>query len=130
MMPTEWQNGEIDGTTWHELLRAFIGVKELHISAALSQELSLALQVDEARSDPGLLPGLQELVSDFPWKHTDNPFVPFVDARRAGPELPTSSESPTMSESPMMSESPTSSRFSPIPFRLNLPRLVPPPYPT
>ncbi|KAH9062538.1 hypothetical protein EDB83DRAFT_2675313 [Lactarius deliciosus] len=82
VMPTEWQNGEIDSTTWHEFLRAFIGVKELHICAALSQELSRALEVDEARSDPGLLPGLQELVTEFEWKHTDNPFGSFVDARR------------------------------------------------
>jgi hypothetical protein len=46
-MPTEWQNGEIDGTTWHELLRSFIGVKELRICDSLSEELSRALQVDE-----------------------------------------------------------------------------------
>ncbi|KAH8995981.1 hypothetical protein EDB92DRAFT_111668 [Lactarius akahatsu] len=43
-MPTKWQNGEIDGTTWHELLRSFIGVKELHICGALSEELSRALE--------------------------------------------------------------------------------------
>jgi len=61
MMPTEWGNGEIDGTTWHELLRSFIGVNGLHVCVALSQELSRALQVDEAGSDPGLLPGLQEI---------------------------------------------------------------------
>ncbi|KAH9033796.1 hypothetical protein EDB85DRAFT_1890072 [Lactarius pseudohatsudake] len=68
---------------WHELLRAFIGVKELHISAALSEEeLSCALQVEEPRSDPGLLPGLQELVTEFEWEHTDNPFGSFIDARR------------------------------------------------
>ncbi|KAH9011622.1 hypothetical protein EDB84DRAFT_1445070 [Lactarius hengduanensis] len=67
---------------WHELLRAFIGVKELHICAALSEELSRALQVEEARSDPGLLPGLQKLVTELEWKHTDNPFGSFVDARR------------------------------------------------
>ncbi|KAI9438913.1 hypothetical protein H4582DRAFT_1945497 [Lactarius indigo] len=82
MMPSEWQNGEIDGTTWHELLRAFVGVKELDISAALSQELSRALQLDEARSDPGLLPSLQKLVSGFRWKTTDRPFGLFIDARR------------------------------------------------
>jgi hypothetical protein len=56
MLPTEWQNGEIDGTTWHELLRAFFGVKALHLCAALLQELSRALQVDDVGSDPGLLP--------------------------------------------------------------------------
>ncbi|KAH8988310.1 hypothetical protein EDB86DRAFT_3081698 [Lactarius hatsudake] len=85
VMPTEWQNGEIDSTTWHELLRAFIRVKELHISAALSLELSRALQVDEARSDPGLLPDLQNIVSKFKWNRTDNPFGSFVDARRPIP---------------------------------------------
>ncbi|KAH9023214.1 hypothetical protein EDB85DRAFT_2292934 [Lactarius pseudohatsudake] len=62
-MPAEWQNGEIDGTTWHELLRSFIGVKTLHICGGLSKELSRALQVSEIGSDPGLLPDLQELAS-------------------------------------------------------------------
>ena len=45
-LPTEWENGEIDGTTWLELLRPFIGVKTLHICDALLEELSRALQVD------------------------------------------------------------------------------------
>ncbi|KAF8269986.1 hypothetical protein EI94DRAFT_1724035, partial [Lactarius quietus] len=52
-LPAEWQNGEINGTTWQELLRLFIGVKELFISYALLQELSRALQLDEVGSDPG-----------------------------------------------------------------------------
>jgi hypothetical protein len=65
-MPTEWENGGIDCTTWHELLRVFFGVKELHICAALLQELSRALQVDDVLgSDPGFLPGLQEIATDF-----------------------------------------------------------------
>jgi hypothetical protein len=64
-MPTEWQNGEIDGTTWHELLRSFIGVNELHICSALSQELARALQVDGVGADPGLLPDLREIVIPF-----------------------------------------------------------------
>jgi hypothetical protein len=55
-MPTEWQNGEIDGTTWHDFSGSFVGVKELHICAALSQELSRALQVDDVGSDPGFYP--------------------------------------------------------------------------
>ena len=38
--------------TWHDLLRAFIQVKELHLCAALSKELSRALQVDDVGSDP------------------------------------------------------------------------------
>ncbi|KAH9172510.1 hypothetical protein EDB89DRAFT_885835 [Lactarius sanguifluus] len=103
-MPTEWQNGEIDSTTWHELFRAFIGVRELHICAALSQELSRALQVDEARSDQGLLPGLRELVSEFKWERTDNPFGSFIDARRAaGRPVPTLTpilESPNPPDAP------------------------------
>jgi len=61
MIPTEWDNGEIDGTTWHELLRSFMGVNRLHICVALSQELSRALQVDEVGLDLGLLPNLQEI---------------------------------------------------------------------
>ncbi|KAH9011619.1 hypothetical protein EDB84DRAFT_1007867 [Lactarius hengduanensis] len=110
MMPTEWQNGEIDSTAWHELLRAFIGVKKLHICAALSQELSHALQVDEARSDPGLLPGLQELVSEFKWERADNPFGSFIDARRVAGRpvrssflLSRSSESPPIRPLPQIS---------------------------
>jgi hypothetical protein len=81
-MPTEWQNGEIDGTTWHELLRVFVGVKELHICAALSQELSRALGVDDVGSDPGLLPGLQEIVSEFEGSDAENLFISFIRARQ------------------------------------------------
>ena len=82
MIPTEWQNGEIDGTMWHDLLRSFIGVEELHISDSLSEQLSRALEVDEIGSDPGFLPGLQELVSDFNGFQVDVPFGPFTDARQ------------------------------------------------
>ena len=39
MMPTRWIISEIDATTWHELLRSFIGVYELHICGAFSPEL-------------------------------------------------------------------------------------------
>lgn len=50
-MPTGWQNDEIhslvDGTTWHELLRSFTGVNKLCTCDSLSEELSLALDVDE-----------------------------------------------------------------------------------
>ncbi|KAH9172508.1 hypothetical protein EDB89DRAFT_2069590 [Lactarius sanguifluus] len=80
-MPTEWQNGEIDGTTWHELLRSFIGVKELHICDALSEELSSALQVDEIVSDPGVLPDLQELVINLEGVRRVSLFGSFVHAR-------------------------------------------------
>ena len=81
MIPTEWQNDEIDGTTWHELLRAFIGVKKLRLCAALSQELSRALQADDVGSDPGLLPGLGEIVSEFA-RHEHSLFDSFIHARR------------------------------------------------
>ncbi|KAH8995956.1 hypothetical protein EDB92DRAFT_1942866 [Lactarius akahatsu] len=64
MMPTEWQDGEVDHTMWHELLRTFTGVKELHLCAALLQELSRVLQVDDVGSDPGILPSLQEIVCE------------------------------------------------------------------
>ena len=80
MMPTELQNGEIDGTTWHELLRSFIGVNELRICSALSEELSRALQTDEIGSDLGLLHGLQEI--QFYGKREDNLFGSFIHARR------------------------------------------------
>ena len=76
MIPTEWQNGEIDGTTWHELLRSFIGVKELYIDDALLEELSRALQVDEVGLDPGFLPNLQSIHAD------DNLFTSFIDSRQ------------------------------------------------
>jgi hypothetical protein len=81
VVPTEWQNGEIDGTMWHDLLRSFIGVKELHISNSLSEELSRALQVDEIGSDPGFLPALQELVSEVNRLNEANLFGSFINAR-------------------------------------------------
>ena len=62
VMPAEWQGaGEIDDTTWHELLRSFIGVKELRIWNSLSEELSRALEI---ALDPGLLP-LENLIIEF-----------------------------------------------------------------
>ena len=82
VMPTNWENGEIDATTWHELLRSFIGVNELRICGALSQELSRALQVDEVGLDPGLLPRLQELVSEFEGVHPASLFGSFIHTRR------------------------------------------------
>ncbi|KAH8988305.1 hypothetical protein EDB86DRAFT_2947339 [Lactarius hatsudake] len=81
-MPTRWQNSEIDDITWHELLRSFIGVKELNICQSLSEELSRALEMGGAGSDPELLPSLQELVSDFQGMHADSLFGSFVHARR------------------------------------------------
>ncbi|KAH8991276.1 hypothetical protein EDB92DRAFT_1946072 [Lactarius akahatsu] len=88
MMPTEWQNGGIDGTTWHELLRPFIGAKRLHTDGTLSEELSRALQVDEIGSDPGFLPDLRELASLFEGGHPYSSFDSFIQARRvAGPPV-------------------------------------------
>ncbi|KAI9438949.1 hypothetical protein H4582DRAFT_104829 [Lactarius indigo] len=82
VMPTEWPNGEIDTTTWHELLRQFIGVNKLRICAALSEELSRALQMGEDGLDPSLLPGLQEIVTELYGKRADDLFGWFVNARR------------------------------------------------
>ncbi|KAI9432323.1 hypothetical protein H4582DRAFT_1104928 [Lactarius indigo] len=78
VMPTEWQNGEIDGTTWHELLRPFIWAKDLRICSSLSGELSRALQVDSVGMDPGLLPSLQNLACG-----SFETFRPFIYARWA-----------------------------------------------
>jgi hypothetical protein len=82
IMPTEWQNGEIDGTTWHDLLRSFIRVKMLRIVDSLSGELSRALRMDEIGSDPGLLPDLRELESEFNVVFVTGLFGSFIDARR------------------------------------------------
>ena len=76
-IPTEMRNGAIDSATWHDLLRSFIGVKELHIKEpALLEELSRALQVDEVGLDPGFLPNLQSIHA------THNPFTSFIDTRQ------------------------------------------------
>jgi hypothetical protein len=80
-LPIEWQSGEIDGTTWHELLRSFVGVKELHICSALLPELSRALQGDDVGSDPGLLPRLEEIVGVFKGENAVNLFGSFLHAR-------------------------------------------------
>ncbi|KAI9438954.1 hypothetical protein H4582DRAFT_2142090 [Lactarius indigo] len=88
VMPTEWQNGEIDDTTWHELLRAFIRVKELHLCPALSQELSRALQVDVVGFDLGLLPSLRKIVSEFKGRHSHNLFSSFAHARQIATHRP------------------------------------------
>jgi hypothetical protein len=75
-IPTELQNGAIDGTTWHELLRPFIAVEELYIIYELLEELSRALQVDGVGSDPGFLPNLQSINA------THDLFTSFIDSRR------------------------------------------------
>jgi len=81
-IPGEWQNGEIDSTTWLGLLRPFIGVKKLCVCNALLRELSSALQADDAGSDPGLLPCLRELECQPKGVFKPEPFDPFIDARR------------------------------------------------
>jgi hypothetical protein len=81
-MPSEWQNGEIDSTTWLELLRPFIGVKKLIVCNALLREFSRALQAGDAGSDPGLLPCLRELECWPKGVFKPEQFDPFIDARR------------------------------------------------
>ena len=75
-IPTEMRNGAIDSETWYDLLRTFIGVKQLRIRNALSEELSRALQVDEVGSDPGFLPNLQCIIAK------NNMFTSFIDTRQ------------------------------------------------
>ena len=79
----DFQNDEIDGTMWHELLRSFIGLRELRIEHLLS-ELSRALEVDEIGSDPGFLPDLKEIVIVTNYSGVDayHLFSSFMHARR------------------------------------------------
>jgi hypothetical protein len=74
-IPTDLQNGGIDSTTWHELLRSFIGVKKLYIDGPLSEELSRALQVEEVGLDPGFLPNLRSVHAGR------SQFTSFIDTR-------------------------------------------------
>ena len=74
-IPTDMRNGGIDSATWHDLLRTFIGVKQLRIGEKLSEELSRALQVDEVGSDPGFLSNLQFIIAK------DNLFTSFINTR-------------------------------------------------
>ena len=76
VIPTELQDGEIDSTTWHELLRLFIEVKELYISNVLLEELARALLVDEVGLDPTFLPNLHTITAD------DNRFTSFTETRQ------------------------------------------------
>jgi hypothetical protein len=76
-IPTELENGAIDSTMWHDLLRPFIGLKGLRISYRLLEELSRALQVDEVGLDPGFLPNLRSIHA------VENQFTSFIDARQA-----------------------------------------------
>ena len=108
-MPSEWQNGEIDGTTWHELLRPFVGVRKLSVCNSLLGEFSRALQVGDAGSDPGLLPCLRELECLPKGVYKPEQFDPFIDARRvAGRRVLLSAEvTPvTMAQLMKLAESP------------------------
>jgi hypothetical protein len=77
-IPTEFQNGAIDSTMWHDLFRSFIGVQELHVEDSLGilEELSRALQVGEVGLDPEFLPNLRSIHA------RDNLFASFIDTRR------------------------------------------------
>jgi hypothetical protein len=75
----EWEGGAVDGTTWRELLRPFIGAKELHICRALTWELSSALLLDDTGLEPGLLPSLQELVTMVNGAEAAEAFASFID---------------------------------------------------
>ena len=97
-----------DDTTWPELLRLFVSVKELLIKQHLSVVLSRVLEVDEIGLDPGLLPDLQELVSECYEEDGDSLFGSFIHARQVAgrpvsfrllpPSLPTPSLSIATSE--------------------------------
>jgi hypothetical protein len=67
---------KIDSTAWHELLRSFIGLKEVQIQDGLLQELSRVLEADEVGSEPGFLPNLEHIVA------ADNQFASFIETRR------------------------------------------------
>ena len=73
---------DADYTTWPELLRSFVGVKELHMNHYFSVGLSRVLEVDEIGLDPGLLPDLQELVSDYRGNHAGSFLRSFIHARQ------------------------------------------------
>ena len=75
-IPPEFRDGAIDSTSWHDLLRSFIGVRSLYIDDKLLEELSRALQVDEVGLDPQFLPNLQFIHA------ADNLFTTFIDTRQ------------------------------------------------
>ena len=65
--------GYIEGTAWRELLKSFIGVKELYVAEVLLAEFSRVLWVDQ---DPGFLPNLQYIVV------SDHVFSSFMNSYR------------------------------------------------
>jgi hypothetical protein len=75
--PTQREiDSQVDSTTWHEILRSFTGVEELHIHHMLLNELSRVLQVNEIGSEPGFLPVLRYIHA------ARNLFTLFIDTRR------------------------------------------------
>jgi hypothetical protein len=68
-------DSQVDSTTWHELLRSFVGVEELHIPDVLLKELSRVLRV-EIGSEPGFLPVLRYIHAER------NLFTLFINARQ------------------------------------------------
>ncbi|KAH9037017.1 hypothetical protein EDB84DRAFT_1577669 [Lactarius hengduanensis] len=80
-IPTEWQDGAVDGATWRELLEPFVGARKLRICHALVWELSLVLESEDAGLNPTLLPCLQELVPQLEEEHANHVFSSFIDAR-------------------------------------------------
>ncbi|KAN0133536.1 hypothetical protein V8E53_008704 [Lactarius tabidus] len=110
---TEWQNGGIDSTTWHDLLRPFIGVEELDICGALSQELSRALELDNVGLDPRFLPSLQVLKYGLENGRANNLFSSFVDARQvAGRPVSRSSPSSFISQTTPNDDDVVGAKFS------------------
>jgi hypothetical protein len=68
-------DSQVDSTAWHELLRSFVGVEELHITHMLLNELSRVLRV-EIGSEPGFLPVLRYIHAER------NLFTLFIHARQ------------------------------------------------
>jgi hypothetical protein len=75
--PIHWEiDSQVDSTTWHDLLRSFIELKELYIPGRLLEELSRAMQEDEVGLDPEFLPNLRSIHA------IRNLFTSFIDARQ------------------------------------------------
>jgi hypothetical protein len=116
-MPTEWQNGAVDGAAWLELLRPFVGANKLHVYRTIVWELSCALQPVHVGLDPELLPALQVLVWRLETGYIANAFASFVDARRIAdrPVLTQASQpAHTQSSQPVCTQSSQSVLVSPL----------------
>ena len=74
---TELRDGAVEcATAWHDLLRSFIAVRELHINNWPMEDLAHALQVDGVGSDLGFLPNLRSVHA------LDDLFTSFIDTRQ------------------------------------------------